>query len=53
MQRVALQIDDPDLLDHISTMLAGEPDRVALDPEEPDVVIADHLPVERGADNRS
>ena len=48
MQRVALQIDDPDLLDHISTMLAGEPDRVALDPREPDVVIADHLPVAKG-----
>jgi DNA-binding NarL/FixJ family response regulator len=45
VQRVALQIDDPDLLDYVSTMLAGEPDRVALDPREPDVAIADHLPV--------
>ncbi len=43
MRRIALQIDDPDLLDHVSTMLAGEPDRIALDPREPDVVIADHL----------
>jgi DNA-binding NarL/FixJ family response regulator len=48
VQRVALQIDDPDLLDHVSTMLAGEPDRVAPDPREPDVVIADHLPVCEG-----
>jgi DNA-binding NarL/FixJ family response regulator len=47
VQRVALQIDDPDLLDHVSTMLAGEPGRVALDPREPDVVIADHLPVDK------
>ena len=48
MQRIALQIDDPDLLGPISTMLAGEPDRIALDPKEPDVVIADHLPVSEG-----
>jgi DNA-binding NarL/FixJ family response regulator len=48
VQRVALQIDDPDLLDHVSTMLAGEPGRVALDPREPDVVIADHLPACEG-----
>jgi DNA-binding NarL/FixJ family response regulator len=47
VQRVVLQIDDPDLLDHVSTMLAGEPDRVALDPRGPDVVIADHLPVDK------
>ena len=49
MQRIALQIDDPDLLDHVGTMLAGAPDRVALDPREPDVVIADHLPVDQEA----
>jgi DNA-binding NarL/FixJ family response regulator len=48
VQRIALQIDDPDLLGLISTMLAGEPDRIALDPKEPDVVIADHLPVCEG-----
>ena len=48
MQRIALQIDDPDLLGLITTMLAGEPDRIALDPKEPDVVIADHLPVREG-----
>jgi DNA-binding NarL/FixJ family response regulator len=48
VQRIALQIDDPDLLGLISTMLAGEPDRIALDPREPDVVIADHLPVCEG-----
>jgi DNA-binding NarL/FixJ family response regulator len=46
VHRVALQIDDPDLLDRVSTMLAGEPDRVVLDPREPAVVIADHLPVD-------
>ncbi len=46
MQRVALQINDPDLLDHVSMMLAGEPNRVVLDPREPAVVIADHLPVD-------
>lgn len=45
MHRVALHIEDPDLLDRIGTMLAGEPNLVALDPSEPDVVIADHLPV--------
>lgn len=48
MQRVALQIDDPDLLDRLGTMLAGAPEKVALDPREPDVVIADHLPVDDG-----
>jgi DNA-binding NarL/FixJ family response regulator len=48
LQRVALQIDDPDLLNHVSTMLAGDPDRVVLDPREPNVVIADHLPVCEG-----
>jgi DNA-binding NarL/FixJ family response regulator len=42
---VALQIDNPDLLDHLSTMLADEPGGVVLDPRQPDVVIADHLPV--------
>jgi DNA-binding NarL/FixJ family response regulator len=45
VQRVALQINDPDLLDHVSMMLAGKPNRVVLDPREPAVVIADHLPV--------
>jgi DNA-binding NarL/FixJ family response regulator len=48
VQRVALQINDPDLFDHVSTMLAGKPDRVALDTREPDVVLADHLPVCEG-----
>jgi DNA-binding NarL/FixJ family response regulator len=48
VHRVALQIDDPDLLEHVSMMLAGEPARVALDPREPDVAIADHLPVDEG-----
>ena len=48
MHRVALQIDDPDLLDHVSMMLADDPDRVALDPREPDVVITDHLTVCEG-----
>jgi DNA-binding NarL/FixJ family response regulator len=48
VRRIALQIDDPDLLDLISTMLAGEPDRIALDSREPDVVIADHLAVCEG-----
>lgn len=48
MQRVAIQIDDPDLLDQVSTILAGEQDKVVLDPREPDVVIADHLPVCEG-----
>jgi DNA-binding NarL/FixJ family response regulator len=48
VRRIGIQIDDPDLLDPISTMLAGEPDRVALDPREPEVVIADHLPADDG-----
>jgi DNA-binding NarL/FixJ family response regulator len=43
--RVALRIDDPDLLDRVSAMLADEPHRVTLDPAEFDVVITDHLPV--------
>jgi DNA-binding NarL/FixJ family response regulator len=46
VHRIALQIDDPDLLDRVSTMLAGEPDRVALNLREPAVVIADHLPLD-------
>jgi DNA-binding NarL/FixJ family response regulator len=46
VHRIALQIDDPGLLDRVSTMLAGEPDRVALDLREPAVVIADHLPLD-------
>ena len=45
LRRIALQIDDPDLLANIQTMLASEPGRIALDPREPDVVIADHLVV--------
>jgi DNA-binding CsgD family transcriptional regulator len=48
VQRIALQIDDPDLLGLISTMLASELDRIALDQREPDVVVADHLPVCEG-----
>jgi DNA-binding NarL/FixJ family response regulator len=48
VQRIALQIDDPDLLGLISTMLAREPERIALASKEPDVVIADHLPVCEG-----
>lgn len=48
MPRIALHIDDPDLLESINTMLAGEPDRIGLDPREPDVVIADHFVVCEG-----
>ncbi len=48
MRRITLQIDDPDLLDLINTMLASEQDRIALDSREPDVVIADHLVVCEG-----
>lgn len=48
MQRIALQIDDLNLLDAVSTMLAGEPDRIALASRAPDAVIADHLPVCEG-----
>jgi DNA-binding NarL/FixJ family response regulator len=42
---VAFLIDDADLLDRISTMLAEEADIVILDiGDNPDVVITDHLP---------
>jgi len=44
---VALQIDDPDLLDRITTILA-EAGAVALDRDSPDAVIADHLPLHDG-----
>jgi DNA-binding NarL/FixJ family response regulator len=49
LQRVALHIENPDLLDRVGTMLAGEPNRVALVTKEPDVVIADHLPIREEA----
>jgi DNA-binding NarL/FixJ family response regulator len=45
LRRVALQIDDPDLLGRIIATLAREPSRVALVSREPDVVISDHLAV--------
>lgn len=45
VRHVALRIDDPDLLDHIAALLAGEPAVIVLDQDEPDVVIVDRLPV--------
>jgi len=47
--RVALQISDPGLLDTISTVLAGETSRISLDPRNPDVIVADHLPAGEAA----
>jgi DNA-binding NarL/FixJ family response regulator len=43
--RAALQIEDPDLLDRVATVLAGKPGLVlADDGSEADLVIADHPP---------
>ncbi len=44
MRKVALHIDDANLLDRIATILAEEAGIDTLHPDKPDVVITDHLP---------
>jgi DNA-binding NarL/FixJ family response regulator len=44
LRKVALHIDDASLLDRIATILAEEARIDTLHPDEPDVVITDHLP---------
>jgi DNA-binding NarL/FixJ family response regulator len=44
---VALQLEDPELLHYIAMILAEEAGLVALDNDNPDVVITDHLPLPR------
>lgn len=45
MRKVALHIDDASLLDRIATILAEGAGIAPLHPDQPDVIITDHLPV--------
>jgi DNA-binding NarL/FixJ family response regulator len=45
VRRIALQIDDPEMLDRVATTLAAEPSTVLMETGRgADVVISDHLP---------